>query len=136
MANVVNLGQGDPRGHLGSELVHQRNHRLRHLQGVTIRGLIDPNRDGGVAIDIHALAGKGVKAIGGLTHIGQPQQVPLGRLTHNQFVQLFDRNQVAVVLHQDRVGEELIASRRRAAHKTPNRHRVLTLNGVDHVIGR
>ena len=87
-------------------------------------------------MDIHPLGGKGVKAIGGLTDIGQPQQVALGRLAHNQFVQLFNRNQIAIVLNQDRVGEHLVASGGRATHQAPNGNRVLTLNGVDHITGR
>ena len=77
LADVVDLAHRHPWRQLGAEVVDQRHHRLAHLQGVALGGLIHANGDGGVAMDVAPLGGEAVEAIGGLAHVRQPQQIPL-----------------------------------------------------------
>ena len=76
---------------------------------------------------LHAdgLLTEGIGAVGSFAHILEPKQVALGRFADNQLIEIRNRNQVAVVLHQDRIGKLLITTRRRATHQAANRHRVL-----------
>ena len=69
LANVVDLLNRHPRGNLSTELLHQVHDGLAHLQGVAFWGLIHPNGDRGVAMDIASFGRKRVEAIGGFTDI-------------------------------------------------------------------
>ena len=78
LADVVDLLDGDTRRHGLGELVHHRHNGLGHIQRVALGGLEHRHGDRWVALNADGLLGKGVEAIGGLTHIPEPQQVALG----------------------------------------------------------
>ena len=60
----------------------------------------------------------------------------MGRLAHNQIIELLNRQQVAVVGHQNRIGKQLIAASRWAAYQTTDGDAVLALDSVDDLVGR
>ena len=135
LTHVVDLIHRDARRQLAGELVHQRHHRFRNLQRVAVRCLIHADGDRRIAVDIGALRGEAVEAVGRLTDVLQAEQVALGSAPHDQLVELLNRGEIAVVLDQNRIGEQLVATRRWAAHQATNRHGVLAAQSRHHLIG-
>ena len=80
-------------------------------------------------------AGVVVEAVAHFTHILQQQQVAGFAAADDQIVERLDREQVAVVLHQQGVGVGLIACSGWAAHQATDGGAVLRLHRVHHLTG-
>ena len=80
-------------------------------------------------------AGVVVEAVAHFTHILQQQQVAGFAAADDQVVKRLDREQVAVVFHQQGVGVSLIARGGGAAHQATDGGAVLRLHRVHHFTG-
>ena len=134
LADVVDLEHLHSRGHGLGELVHHLHHLVRDIESIALGGLKDRDGDRGIALDAHRLLGVAVGAVGGLAHILETKQVAGGRAADDQVVEILDGHQIAVVLHQNGIGELLISAGWRTSHQATDGHAVLTGDRTDDLI--
>ena len=90
LTDVVDLGNGDSGGQLGTKGIDHLDHGLRDIKSVALWSLENSNGEGWITFNADGLLAEGVEAIGGFAHILEPQQVALGGLADDQAIEILN----------------------------------------------